>query len=398
MPKEARPAPRRVGGAPLRLALLAALAARSSARLVTFSNVAPRLDSQGRIMNAHDGTTRRYAPGGRFYYHAMSYPSTCNETGKINGCTDCIYGTANGVSVWSSPDLSSGSWELEEAVYPGAAGFPECTYFRSQTVFNAATSTYVLWVNMAGCKPGVCSGPCPSYATATAPAPQGPWKFNGFAQPHNLTIANNTGDFALFVDDDGAAYAIVTHGIAGAGYRQMFVYQLSADYLSFTSARTPELPGPHLVEAPAMFKRANTYYALLGGCTCMGLYGGGVAVLTAAAPLGPWTNVTATLDPGCAMERQSNCFQMGPGDICNPVTQAQQNFVIEVPLAGGGSALVWTGDRWQQSPDGTYAQQPQTWLPLYFDGDAIAQLQWVDTFQLDVDAAAAEAAAAAAAA
>jgi hypothetical protein len=370
------------------LVLGATLASHVSALLVNFSNVAPRLDSQGHIMNAHDGTTRRYEPGGRFYYHAMSYPS-CNETGKIDGCTSCIYGTSNGVNVWSSPDLSSGSWVLEEAVYPSsAAGFPECTYFRSQTVYNAASKTYVLWVNMAGCKPGVCSGPCPSYATGTAPAPQGPWTFHGFAQPHNLTVENNTGDFALFVDDDGAAYAIVTHGIAGAGYREMFIYGLSADYLSFTAARTAELPGPHLVEAPAMFKRGSTYYALLGGCTCMGLYGGGVAVLTAPAPLGPWVNVTALLDPGCAMERQTTCFQMGPGDICNPVTQAQQNFVIEVPLADGSSAMVWTGDRWQQSPDGTYAQQPQTWLPLTFDGDAIVPLQWVDSFQLDVDVAA----------
>ena len=29
-------------------------------------------------------------------------------------------------------------------------------------------------------------------------------------------------------------------------------------------------------------------------------------------------------------------------------TRAQQNFVVEVPLEGGGLAFVWTGDRWQQ--------------------------------------------------
>ena len=76
---------------------------------------------------------------------------------------------------------------------------------------------------------------------------------------------------------------------------------------------------------------------------------------------------------------------MGPGNICNPVSQAQQNFVIEVPLANGSSAWVWTGDRWQQSPDGTYAEQPQTWLPLYFDdAGGIIPLQWVDEFTLDV--------------
>ena len=81
-------------------------------------------------------------------------------------------------------------------------------------------------------------------------------------------------------------------------------------------------------------------------------YGGGVNVLTSAtSPLGPWTNVTASLDPGCPMWKQSSCFKVGPGQVCNPVSQAQQNYVITVPLADGSNAYVWTGDKWQQSPD-----------------------------------------------
>lgn len=365
------------------LSALALVAAPAAARLVTFSNVEPRRDAGGAIMNAHDGTTRRFSPGGAFFYTAMGYPAFCNETGKINGCTDCIYGVNNSITVWTSPDLSSGSWTAASALYPGAAGFPPCTYFRSQAVFNPSTGLHVVWANVAGCAPHVVQGG--AYAVATAAAPEGPFSFRGFAQPPGLS-SGFIGDFALLVDVDGAAYAILTHGIDGAGFREMIVFKLAADFLNFTATRTPVLPGPHLVEAPAFFRRGSTYYALLGGCTCMGLYGGGVAVLTAPAPLGPWTNVTATLDPGCPMERQSTCFQMGPGDICNPVTQAQQNFVIEVPLASGETAWVWTGDRWQQSPDGTFAQQPQTWLPLSFVGDAIQPLQWVDSFTLDVAA------------
>ena len=149
-----------------------------------------------------------------------------------------------------------------------------------------------------------------------------------------------------------------------------------------------------------MFKRGSTYFALLGGCTCMGtatstsfwptfeghlspvpphtrficatpvtmltgcaslpatiwcdrfgvpgLYGGGVAALTAKHPLGPWTTMTTTLDPGCPMAKQTSCFEVGPPDsnaTCAPVTQAQQNYVIEVPLVNGSSAWVWTGDK-----------------------------------------------------
>lgn len=138
------------------------------------------------------------------------------------------------------------------------------------------------------------------YAVGTSDKPGGPFKFEGFTQPAAASLGNHSGfigDFALFVDDDGAAYNILTHGIAGAGHRDMYIFALTDDYLDFDPAPTKRigpLPGQHLVEAPAFFKRGKVYYAFLGGCTCMGLYGGGVNVLKASAPLGPWTNVTAS--------------------------------------------------------------------------------------------------------
>jgi hypothetical protein len=53
----------------------------------------------------------------------------------------------------------------------------------------------------------------------------------------------------------------------------------------------------------------------------------------------------------------------------------------------GTTAFVWTGDKWQTSPNGKYDEQPQTWLPLSFDGDTIQPLAYVDSFSLDVAAA-----------
>ena len=70
--------------------------------------------------------------------------------------------------------------------------------------------------------------------------------------------------------------------------------------------------------------------------------------------------------------------------VCNPVTQAQQNYVITVPLADGTDAYIWTGDKWQQAPNQKYGEQPQTWLPLEFDGDTLLPFKYVDTFTLDV--------------
>jgi hypothetical protein len=67
------------------------------------------------------------------------------------------------------------------------------------------------------------------------------------------------GDFALLVDDDGTAYNILTHGVAGAGKRNMYIFELSSDYLSFTTTDAGgPLPGETLVEAPAFFKREKT--------------------------------------------------------------------------------------------------------------------------------------------
>jgi len=43
------------------------------------------------------------------------------------------------------------------------------------------------------------------------------------------------------------------------------------------------------------------------------------------------------------------------------------------------------GDKWQQSPDGKFDEQPQTWLPLHFDSTgSLLPLQMVDSFELDV--------------
>ena len=53
-------------------------------------------------------------------------------------------------------------------------------------------------------------------------------------------------------------------------------------------------------------------------------------------------------------------------------------------LASGGAAHVWTGDKWQQSANGMYDEQPQTSILLDFDGDAVLPFDYKDSFMLDV--------------
>jgi hypothetical protein len=49
-----------------------------NAILVTIDNRLPRLDVNGAIVDAHDGTVQQFVPGGLYYMHAMQY-GLCEE-------------------------------------------------------------------------------------------------------------------------------------------------------------------------------------------------------------------------------------------------------------------------------------------------------------------------------
>ena len=94
-------------------ALLVSCSGFGAARLVTINNTRPRLDSKGQIMNAHDGTVRWLE--GAWWMHAAEYGECADpakhgsDTGKSSGCG---FGPLHNVSIYRSPDLSSGSWEF----------------------------------------------------------------------------------------------------------------------------------------------------------------------------------------------------------------------------------------------------------------------------------------------
>jgi hypothetical protein len=72
------------------------------------------------------------------------------------------------------------------------------------------------------------------------------------------------------------------------------------------------------------------------------------------------------------------------GSTTQSVTRAQQNYVIQAATPNG-TAFLWTGDRWQQSPDGLKGHDPQTVLPLVFNPDgSIQEVQWQDSFVVDL--------------
>ena len=116
----------------------------------TISNVKPRRDIEGKIVDAHDGCLHKF--GDRYYLYGTAY-------GKTDG-----YQKTNRYRCYSSADLVT--WKLEGNLLQHQ---PEAIYYRPYVIYNAKTRKYVLWYNW---YPKFWDG---RYGVATSDRPQGPF-------------------------------------------------------------------------------------------------------------------------------------------------------------------------------------------------------------------------------
>jgi hypothetical protein len=302
---------------------------------VTISNLQPRRDVEGRIVDAHDGCLHKF--GDRYYLYGTAY-------GKTDG-----FAKTNRYRCYSSPDLVT--WKLEGNLLPRQS---EGIYYRPYVIYHAPTRKYVLWYNW---YKKTWDG---QYGVATSDRPQGPFTVQGedvsVSRPH-------PGDFSLLVDDDGAAYLIYS---SIAQEHAISIERLADDYLTSTKANSGVLATD--CEAPALIKRRGTYYALFDYCCCACPQGSGVRVYTASKPLGPYT-----LQKG-NVNRDANR---------KTIVRAQQTFVAQIPTADGRMYL-WMGDRWGSHPDdGMMGHDLQYWAPLRFNAaGGIEPFKWVDEWSV----------------
>jgi hypothetical protein len=261
------------------VALLCAAVASASAasRLVTINNTAPRLDSTGIILDGHDLTVRQL-PNGTYVMYTTQYglctaalPLGCDSTPD-----SCGFKNDHNVSVYTSSDLSSGSWEYVGLAFDWRSRPPGIMY-RPDAFFNPTTQLWVLWFNL-----DASHGPV--YITATSPSPFGP--FVDFQQSNLTVTVGGGGDFHVFFGDDPT----VAYCIWSGSNHVMYVAQLDAEMRNWAGGtELYAFNDVAFVEAPAAFHRNGTWYALLGHCCCFCYQGSGLFVYTAANPLGPWT-------------------------------------------------------------------------------------------------------------
>ena len=275
-------------------ALIALIAVAVSATRVSIRNDMPRLDTTGVIMDAHDCSIRQL-PNGTYVMHAIEYGLCVAPTGQ--GCDStpdhCGFRGTHNVTVWTSPNLTSGSWTRAGYAFPLTAR-PAGLIFRPDAIFNPNTGLWVLYYNDAG------NGNV--YISSTSPSPFGP--FTGFAKTNVTDSTWTGGDFHLFSDTDGTGYIIWTGMSSKAGDdHKIRISKLTRDYLGVTTDApymfNDNSPTTTFNEAPSIFLRNGVWYALFGHCCCFCYQGSGLFVHTAPTPMGPWTAASAPYDISC---------------------------------------------------------------------------------------------------
>jgi hypothetical protein len=355
------------------LLVLLLLPAALNAAPTVISNVEPRRDTAGAILNAHDGALYRF--DGRYYLVGTSYSQCEGFTNCSSNIGDCGW-QDNNFSLYSSPDLSQRSWRLEsDNLLPhrphGGANF------RPKLLHSKLNQEWVMWFNYQTPTPNI-----PGYYTvATAKNIAGPYSI--FAPQVNVSKALN-GDFNLFVDQDDTAYIAYNSDVNGhlcgachippcdCGF-QMSVERLSPDYKSTVISSNSGWIGAPTVEAPAMFRRGSVYYLLFDRLSCFGPQGSGAVVYTSTSPLGPFV-------------ARGNINRNGPfreSQLGFIIVPAQQTFVAEI-----GGEFIWMGDMWDSyvipgTGRNNKAFDYQAWLPLEFDASGnISKLGWQDEWKL----------------
>lgn len=343
---------------------------RPAARVVVnISNVLPRLDTTGAIMDMHDGNM--VVKDGTWYWYAAGYGG-CKErlgpggatgpTGCAGGFHGCGFFNNHTVNLYTSTDLVS--WTPHGNVLP-EANRVDAILFSPKVLYNTQTETWVLWYNFV---------PHYSYGVATSKSAFGPFltvnatagsSFR-FGHPNNSDI----GDFSLWQDDDGTAYFLYS------AHAHCQIERLTADYLASTWETTNQssLVFPHGNEAPALFKRKGLWYALVSESCCYCKAGGKVHAYSSTQPLGPYSYLGE--------------IAAGPNPFGGGIaTASQETNVFPAALSSGETAFVWQGDRWQSAPDKLKSHDFTYWYQLQFDasnGSSVDKIVWVDSFTLEL--------------
>lgn len=224
-----------------------------SQKNIVINNLQSRTDTDGSIIDAHDGRIVKF--GDKFYWYGTAYEGTSG------------FARTHYFQCYSSSDLMT--WKKEGKL---VENLPSGYYYRPHVIYNKKTKKYVLWYNW---YPVLWDG---KFGVAVSDTPTGPFKI----VDDDVKVQNSkygVGDFGLFVDDDNTAY-IAYNTIEG---HKGSIEKLSSDYRKSTFENSGFITEG--CEAGAIFKRNGIYYMLTDYTCCFCTEGSGVRVYVSDNPM-----------------------------------------------------------------------------------------------------------------
>lgn len=329
-------------------------------------------DTDGNYINAHGGGVLFY--GDKYFWFGEHRP----EEG---------FSTQVGVTCYSSTDLKN--WKYERVALPvsdeaGSDIERGCIMERPKVIYNKQTGKFVMWFHLE--LKGKGYGPACA-AVAVSDKPEGPYTFlksgrvNPGKYPQNMSEEEQnkqwnsdeykewwtpewrkaieqglfvkrdlpggqmSRDMTLFVDDDGKAY----HIYSSEENLTLHIAELADDYLNHSGKYIRIYPGGHN-EAPAIFKKGDTYWMITSGCT--GWNPNAARMFSAPSILGPW------------MQHPNPCR----GEESEKTFGSQSTYILELPE----NEFIFMADIWKPK---SLMYSGYLWLPIQFDKEGKPYLE-----------------------
>ena len=340
-------------------------------------------DDRGIHINAHGGGLLWH--DGRYYWYG-EHKSEHTSSALV------------GVNCYSSDNLTDWIYEgvaLAVSEQPGSDIEKGCVLERPKVVYNENTHKFVMWFHLELKGQGYAAA---RSAVAVSDNPTGPFQYlrsgriNAGMLPFDITDEAraafdllpsdqipewwtpewykmvNQGvfvkrdfeggqmarDMTIFVDDDGKAY----HIYSSEENLTLQIAELTDDYLSHTGKYVRLAPAGHN-EAPAIFKKDDTYWMITSGCT--GWDPNEARMFSAKNIWGPW------------QQHDNPCKGEG-----SELTFGGQSTYIQ-KIQGKRNAYLFMADIWRPKHpiDARYI-----WLPIEFK-DGLPIIEWKASWTLD---------------
>jgi beta-xylosidase len=316
-------------------------------------------DVQGERINAH-GFSILYH-GGRYYWYGAH---------KIEGLTESQSNEA-GVRCYTSTDLLN--WENAGMVLSKTTQgmSPEVAHAgifdRPKVIYIPATGRFVMYFKLYDpiSPDGKLVTKVAYVGVATATQPTGPFEYQGkFLGGGSET---GSGDFAIFQDEDGAAYHIAVRKPDTARKDKPLVCgRLSADGLRPSGEYVVMEGVENATEAPALFRRAGKVYLLGSGSS--GWAPNAARLFVADHLTGPYRSLG------------NPCQGMNPHNKLGPEKTfgGQSTFVFPVPDREDKFIAMFDINKPDDPVNAGYI-----WLPLEFTPGG-PSIEWRDEWDLSV--------------